>query len=147
MSSPTITTTLALETDGPALAALTTLAFSSSDAAYPLIWGNAAPGLHDCVALAALLTPVQKPGAVAYKAVDSAADTIVGFVKWVLPKPKVKGETAEAKKGGGGMPDLPGVNMELWNAKNTGPNSFQTFATRDQDLTKDWRMVSSISKK
>lgn len=137
MLPPNITTTLATEKDAPALASLITLGFSSSDSAYPLIWGSAPEGTHNMVALKALFSPVQKEGRVTFKAVDG--EKIVAFATWNLPEPRIELSANEvgAKtegKGGDGLPEIPGVNMELWRDKLEGPKKFYH---RDVDPSRD----------
>ena len=132
-----ITTTLATEEDAPTLASLVTLGFSTSDAAYPLIWGGAPEGTHDAVALKGLFTPVQNEGRVTFKALDG--ERLVGFATWNLPKPKVeiveKVEEAEKKEDKrSGFPEIPGVNTELWGDKLDGS---KRFYYRDVDPSKD----------
>jgi hypothetical protein len=94
-----------------------TTSFKASDAAYPLIWGKAAEGTHEAIAVKGIFSPVQIEGRVTYKAVDSTTGRIVGFATWKLASPKSEGE----KKGDSGLPDLPDVNMKLWNEKAEGP--------------------------
>jgi len=132
MAPSRITTTLALESDGPALAALTSVRFAF-DPAYKLIWGSTAPGVHDSVALAGLLTPVQQEYRVTYKAVDSESGKLAGFASWVLPEPEVEGE--EKPKNAGYLPSIPGANMELWGEKVKGPERSQV-----RDKTKDMHL-------
>src|SRR4051795_10480625 len=119
MAPPNISTSLALDEDAPVLASILTASFAASDAAYPLIWGSAPEGTHDAVAVKGLFTPVQQEGRVTYKAVDSVSGRIVGFATWYLPQPIVD-DGKGAKKGGEGLPNIPGVNMELWKAKLEG---------------------------
>lgn len=133
MSSPEISISLAAEEDAKSLASLTTTVFAACDKAFPIIWGSAEEGLHDKIALHGLFTPtVQREGRVTIKAID-AKGTIMGFATWVLPKPTIAGQ---GKKGGGGLPDLPGVNVVLWNDKNEGPKK---FFDKDVDELEDWR--------
>ena len=73
-----------------------------------------------------------------FKAVDG--ERLVGFATWNLPKPKAEEkvkENEDKRKGdkkGGGLPEIPGVNTELWGDKLDGP---KTFYFRDVDLSKD----------
>jgi hypothetical protein len=138
MVSSSITTTLALESDASTLASILTAGFEAGDAAYPLIWGVAPEGMHEDISVKGLFTPVQREGRVTYKAVDSTTGNIVGFATWTLPRPKVEEE--EKKKGG--LPDLPGVNMELWNDKAEGPKKSYY---RDVQIDKDFRIYSLLS--
>jgi hypothetical protein len=131
MAPPNITTTLALESDAAALASILTAGFSASDVAYPLIWGSAAPGTHDTVSVKGLFTPVQKVGRETYKAVDSVSGRIVGFATWNLPKEKAQGGAV-----GGGLPEIPGVNMELWTLK---AEAMKGSYSRDVQVDKDMR--------
>jgi hypothetical protein len=135
MAPYSIITTLATEDDAQSLSLLTTASFSASDAAYPLIWGSAPEGMHDVACLKGLFTPVQKEGRVTYKAVDSTTGRIVGFATWVLPEPKIEG--GEKKKEG--LPDLPGVNMELWHETAEG---LKWCYDRDVEVDKDLRICS-----
>jgi hypothetical protein len=130
MTPPPITIALAAQEDAPRLAAISTAAFASSDAAYPLIWGAAPEGTHDKVTEFGLFTPVQKDERVTIKAVD-ANNKLVGLATWGLPK------EAPPPKDEGGLPSLPNVNMELWNEKVYGSKE---FSERDVDPTKDMSM-------
>jgi hypothetical protein len=128
MASP-FTTRLGQESDASTLSSIITDAFAANDAAYKLIWGSTTPGTHEAVATKGLFTPLQKDRRVTYVAVD-ASEKIVGFATWELPKEK----TASAGKGGG-MPDIPGVNMALFNEKLSGLDEAKS---RDFDPTKDF---------
>jgi hypothetical protein len=146
MAPPNITTVLATEEDASTLASLMTLGFSTSDAAYSLIWGGAPEGTHDIVAIKGLFSPVQKKGRVTFKAMDG--HRLVGFATWNLPKPKVEtveetqeGEKKEETKGSG-LPEIPDVNMELWGDKLDGP---KRFYYRDVDPSKDICMSHSFN--
>ena len=134
MPSPNITTVLATEEDALTLASIMTIGFSSSDTAYPLIWGGAPEGTHDAVALKGLFSPVQKEGRLTFKAMHD--EQLVGFATWNLPKPKVeaaaKAGLSETKRSE--LPEIPGVNMELWSDKSDGP---KRFYYRDVDPSKD----------
>jgi len=132
MSIPNISISLATEEDAPALGSVMTAAFAASDAAYPLIWGSAPEGTHDMIAVKGLFTPVQQEGRVTFKAVDEANGRLVGFSTWNMPKEK-KDEPQTAEKAGG-LPPLPGVNLELWGEKVGGPRKFYD---RDVDASKD----------
>ncbi|KAL5326441.1 hypothetical protein ACEPPN_004126 [Leptodophora sp. 'Broadleaf-Isolate-01'] len=134
MPPPSITTQLATEDDAPALASIMTAAFSAADAAYPLIWGSAAEGTHDMISIVGLFTPVQKPERVTYKAVDEETQKVVGFATWTLPKGKLESEEGKMKGDGGGLPRLPGVNVDLWMEKVRGT---RRFAERDVDAERD----------
>ncbi|KAF8862419.1 acyl-CoA N-acyltransferase [Acephala macrosclerotiorum] len=137
MSASTVSISLAAEDDASAIASITTAAFAACDAAYPLIWGSAPEGTHDMIAEKGLFTPVQKEDRVTFKAVDDASGKIVGFVTWNMPKEKaVVSQTGKGKKGAG-LPDLPGVNMELWGDKVAGPRQFYD---RDVDVSKDMHL-------
>lgn len=137
MAPPSITTALALDSDASTLASILTAGFVAGDAAYPLIWGAAPEGMHEDVSVKGLFSPVQKQGRVTYKAVDSTNGNIVGFATWTLPRPRVEGEEKEK----GGLPDLPGVNMELWNDKAEGPKKSYY---RDVQIDKDFRIYSFL---
>ncbi len=85
---------------------------------------------------------MQRENRITYKAVagEGEESTIVGFVTWNLPKPKKeelggdgKGE-GQAKKEKGGLPSLPGVNVDLWMQKVNGT---RVFSERDLDPEKD----------
>jgi hypothetical protein len=92
------------------------------------------------VSVKGLFTPVQKEGRVTFKAVDREGK-IVGFATWSLPKkqvPVAEGEEEKAKSGEGGLPELPGVNTELWMSKLSGPKKFYE---RDVDPSKDICML------
>ena len=134
MAPPSITTTLATEEDASRLASIMTASFAASDVAYTLIWGSAPEGTHDMISVKGLFTPVQKEGRVTFKAVDET-EKIVGFATWNLPKEKVPEKAGDGEKGGG-LPPLPGVNIELWEDKSSGPKEFYY---RDVDPTKDIR--------
>jgi hypothetical protein len=121
---------LGQESDVGSLAAIITAAFSATDPAYPLIWGGSAPGTHEMVAVKGLFSPLQKEGRVTYVAVDTSTDAAVGFATWVLPKKK----NSESEKSGGRMPDIPGVNMKLWEEKLNGTEEARR---RDVDPAKD----------
>jgi len=127
MAAPTITIALAEQEDAQRLAAITTAAFASSDAAYPLIWGATPEGTHDKVSEYGLFTPVQKDGRITIKAVDEN-NKVVGLATWNMPK------DSPPPKEQGGLPSLPDVNMELWNEKVHGSKE---FSERDVDPTKD----------
>lgn len=132
MPASNITISLAAEEDASAIASVMTAAFAASDAAYPLVWGSVAEGTHDKVAEKGLFTPVQKEGRVTFKTVDEATGKLVGFATWVMPKEK-KVEPQAGKKEGG-LPPLPGVNLELWGEKVGGTRK---FSQRDVDEEKD----------
>ncbi|KAH7361013.1 hypothetical protein BKA65DRAFT_390619 [Rhexocercosporidium sp. MPI-PUGE-AT-0058] len=114
MPPPNIKLHLATEDDASSLASIMTAAFSSSDAAYPLIWGSAAQGTHDMMSIVGLFTPVQKPDRVTYKAVDEKSKKVIGFATWTLPKENLEIEEGREERGVGGLPKLPGVNVDLW---------------------------------
>ncbi|CZR59730.1 uncharacterized protein PAC_09624 [Phialocephala subalpina] len=137
MSASALSISLAAEEDASAIASLTTVAFAACDAAYPLIWGSAQEGTHDMIAEKGLFTPVQKEGRITFKAVDDASGKIVGFVTWIMPKEKVVVSQAGLGQKGIGLPDLPGVNMELWGEKVAGPRQFHD---RDVDESKDMHL-------
>lgn len=124
---------LGRDSDVGSLASIITEAFVATDPAYPLIWGSTAPGTHEMVAVKGLFTPLQKEERVTYVAVDASSDRVVGFATWVLPKKKIP-ETGKGD-GGGQMPAIPGVNMELWKEKLNGTEEART---RDVDPTKDF---------
>ena len=135
MPPASISTSLATEEDAPALVSVMTAAFAASDAAYPLIWGAVGDGVHDMVAVKGLFTPVQKEGRLTFKAVDTQSGKIVGLSTWNMPKAKMDvNEEAAKKEPKGGLPDIPGVNMDLWNEKVDGPKKSYY---RDVDPTKD----------
>jgi len=138
MVKSNINITLATEDDAPRLASLMTAGFASADAAFPLIWGSAPEGTHDMVAEKGLFTPVQKEGRLTFKALH-LNEKIVGFATWSLPKLEASGSLEEARKRG--LPQLPLVNMELWEAKMVGP---QEFYYRDVEQEKDMR-ISPLS--
>ncbi|KAH7417660.1 hypothetical protein BKA64DRAFT_702424 [Cadophora sp. MPI-SDFR-AT-0126] len=132
---PTNTTLqLATEDDASTLASITTAAFSTSDAAYPLIWGSAPEGTHDTMCIIGLFSPVQKADRITYKAVDEDTQTVVGFATWSLPKVLPKSEDGGSKKEEGGLPPIPGVNVDLWVDKVRGT---RVYSARDVDLEKD----------
>lgn len=139
MTAPNISISLATEEDAPALASVMTAAFAGSDAAYPLIWGSAGEGTHDMVSVKGLFTPVQKEGRVTFKAVDEANGKLVGFATWNMPKEKK--EEPKTAETAGGLPPIPGVNLELWGEKVGGPRK---FFDRDVDAEKDIRMFFSL---
>lgn len=122
---------LGQEADASSLAAIMTAAFSATDPAYPLIWGGSAPGTHEMVAVKGIFSPVQKEGRVTYVAIDTSTGTVAGFTTWVLPKEKI----SESEKSGGRMPDIPGVNMKLWEEKLNGT---ELARRRDVDPAKDF---------
>jgi hypothetical protein len=130
-----ISISLATEEDAPAIASVMTAAFVTSDAAYSLIWGSAAEGTHDIIAKKGLFTPVQKEGRVTFKAVDEANGKLVGFATWDMPKEKQDESQTATKEGG--LPPLPGVNLELWGEKVGGTRK---FSGRDVDDEKDMCM-------
>ncbi|TVY31707.1 hypothetical protein LSUB1_G008500, partial [Lachnellula subtilissima] len=118
--------------DAPTLASLTTSSFASSDAAYPLIWGSAAPGTHDAASLNGLFSPVQKADRVTLKAVLASGE-IVGLATWNMPKESVS--PGEVGGGGGeGLPVIEGVDMGLWNETAI---CFKGCYERDVDVLKD----------
>ncbi|KUJ11994.1 uncharacterized protein LY89DRAFT_688477 [Mollisia scopiformis] len=133
MATSNISISLATEDDAQALASVMTAAFAASDAAYPLIWGSAEEGTHDAISVKGLFTPVQKEGRITFKAVDDVSGKLVGFATWNMPKekPVVPPQAAEKM---GGLPPLPGVNLELWGAKVAGPRKFYD---RDFDVYQD----------
>ncbi|KAG0645653.1 hypothetical protein D0Z07_8720 [Hyphodiscus hymeniophilus] len=139
MAPPNITTALAKEENAPKLASVMTAAFSSSDAAYPLIWGVAGDSVHDAVAVQGLFTPVQKEFRVTFKAM--AGEKLVGFATWDLPKPdapKRKDVTVGETKKSAGLPDIPGVNTALWNEKVNGPTeAYSRDVEPSEDLCSD----------
>ncbi|KAK0100437.1 hypothetical protein ONS96_007714 [Cadophora gregata f. sp. sojae] len=130
MPPANITLQLASQDDAPALASVMTAAFSATDAAYPLIWGSAPDETHDMMAVMGLFSPVQKPDRVTYKAVDEEAEKVVGFATWGLPK----GKEGKSKNDEGGLPPIPGVNVELWMDK---VRSTRIYSARDVDVEKD----------
>ncbi|KAE8453020.1 hypothetical protein EG329_012207 [Mollisiaceae sp. DMI_Dod_QoI] len=132
MSTSNVSISLATEDDASALASVMTAAFSACDAAYPLIWGSAPEGTHEMLAEKGLFSPVQKEGRFTFKAVDETNGKLVGFATWNMPKEKVVGSQAGEQKGG--LPELPWVNMELWNEKTGRPKKFHD---RDVDDSKD----------
>jgi hypothetical protein len=138
MSVPKYKVLLATDEDGPAMASVVTAAFAASDAAYPLIWGGVSKETHDMVVLKGMFSPVQREWRKTFKAVDEDGN-VVGLATWTLPKPK-PAEGEEVKSGGGGIPDIPGVNMELWRAKNVDGG---ILAKRDKDEYSDMGMVRS----
>lgn len=100
------------------------------------------------VALKGLFTPLQKEGRVTFKALDG--EKVVGFATWNLPKPKVeepitqsedKGRGEKEGEKGAGLPQIPGVNTELWGEKVEGP---KTFYYRDVEPSKD-TCIPSVS--
>ena len=148
MAPPNIATVLATEDDAPLLASIMTAAFACSDAAYPLVWGGAGDEVHDAVAIKGLFSPVQKETRLTYKAMDG--NKMVGFITWNLPNPdaplkaevnatesKEKEEGKEEKKASG-LPEIPGVNTELWREKVDGPREAHH---RDVEPSKDIRNV------
>lgn len=139
MSASTVSISLAVEEDALAIASVMTAAFAARDAAYPVIWGAASEGTHDMIAAKELFTPVQREDRVTFKAVDDASGKPVGFVIWTMPKEKVVVSQPEEEKKGVGLPDLPGVNTELWREKLAGLGQYYD---RDVDVTKDMRMCS-----
>jgi hypothetical protein len=118
MSVKNISTSLAMEEDAPSIASIMTVAFAASDSAYQIIWGNSSTEMHDMVALHGLLTPLQRPERVTFKAVDSSG-RIVGFATWTLPKIAPESTDREEE-----LPNLPGINMELWKEKIGVSNDF-----------------------
>ncbi|KAL2074976.1 hypothetical protein VTL71DRAFT_8756 [Oculimacula yallundae] len=137
MSSTEFTTALATEDDGPALASIMTAAFSHSDAAYPLIWASADEGTHDRMCIMGLFTPVQKSDRVTYKIMDDEIQKAVGFATWTLPKESPESKDRESQERKGGLPSLPGVNIELWMDKVGGTRG---FSERDVDKAKDMEL-------
>lgn len=132
---PNITTSLATDQDAPTLASIMTAAFAAGDATYPLVWGAAPEGTHDNIVINGLYTPVQQEGRVTYKAVDKGTGELVGFATWSLPKVGSEDQGKEKReKKDVGLPELPGVNMELWRLKFNGMRGFRE---RDIDATKD----------
>lgn len=93
-------------------------------------------------ALNGLFSPVQKEGRVTFKAVDG--ERLVGFATWKFPEPKVEEKVEEGEnkntgekdgdKKASGLPEIPGVDTELWRDKLDGP---KTFYFRDVDPSKD----------
>lgn len=77
-----------------------------------------------------------------YKAVDEEAKRVVGFVTWELPKVLAKDGKEKGKKAEGGLPPIPGVNVDLWMAKVGGT---RVYSARDVDVEKDMgRLTSEI---
>lgn len=76
---------------------------------------------------------MQRDDRVTFKAVDEDNGKVVGFVSWTLPKEQKEGEGKKEGKGGG-LPPIPGVNLELWGEKVGGPRK---FSDRDVDREKD----------
>jgi hypothetical protein len=128
-----MTTRLALPADTPTLAHIMTRAFSSTDTAYPLIWGSAGDEMHEQLAVNGLFTPLQREDRVTYVAVDSDGK-ILGFATWTLLGMKGDGgKKKEEKKEGGGM-KLEGVNLRLLGEKMEGLSGAKE---RDVDGGKD----------
>lgn len=132
------TTTLALEEDARNLAFLMTAAFSASDVAYPLIWGpKAPPGAHNLLAWKGLFTPVQREDRVTFKAMKNGR--LVGFASWTLPDPNTPKKKVQEEKEGEPkpreLPEIPGVNLVLWNEKLRGPTK---TSARYIDHSKDF---------
>jgi len=132
MTPENITISLATDSDAPFLASVMTASFAINNPAWSLIWGEG-HDLHDKISIIGLFTPIVKPFYITYKAVDSANGRVVGFAVWTLPQEEIK------KTGGGGMPELPGVNMDLFNAKHAGGRA---LSERDCDATKDMCMLT-----
>lgn len=126
-----VTVRLGEQSDVGILSSIMTDAFAATDPVYPLIWGSAAPGTHEMVAVKGLLTPLQREARVTYVAVDASSERIVGFATWVLPRERIP----EAGKGEGGMPAIPGVNMKLLDEIF---NWTEGVRSRDVDPTKDF---------
>lgn len=76
---------------------------------------------------------VQKQDRVTFKAVDEK-QKLLGFATWNLPQ-----KTVSPKSGIVGLPEIPGVNMQLWNDKVKVPREFHE---RDVDPKKDMRMYT-----
>lgn len=123
---------LGQDSDVGSLASIITAAFASTDHAYPLIWGAAAPGTHEMVAVKGLFTPVQKEGKVTFVAVETSTNSVVGFATWDLPKKKLP---KTGKGSGERIPDISGVNMKLWEEKL---RASEPARERDVDPTKDF---------
>ncbi|PQE22051.1 Acyl- N-acyltransferase protein [Rutstroemia sp. NJR-2017a BBW] len=72
----------ATDPDIPRLAQISTLAFSTHDAAYRIVWGQTLPGAHDA-AITHLLLPPQSSTRCTMKVTIS--EQIAGFALWYLP--------------------------------------------------------------
>lgn len=83
------------------------------------------------VAVKGLFSPLQKEGEITYVAVDTSSEKVVGFATWQLPKQNVPEKGNEGER----IPDIPGVNMKLWDEKLNGT---QAARRRDLDPTKDF---------
>jgi hypothetical protein len=129
MAAP-FTIRLGQESDVGNLSRIMTDAFAATDPVYPLIWGTAAPGAHEMVAVKGLFSPLQNEGRVTYVAVDTSSEKVVGFATWDLPRQKIP-DSGKA----GRMPDIPGVNMKLLDEKFNGT---QGARRRDVDPTADF---------
>ncbi|TAQ90805.1 hypothetical protein B7494_g827 [Chlorociboria aeruginascens] len=118
-----------------------TAAFASTDQAYPLIWGSVGDKVHEDIAKLAIFTPVQKPGRVTYTAVESATNRIVGFTIWTLLAEKKE----EAVDTSGGVPDIPGVNMDLWRWKlASGRTAWGSKMDRSKDMYSNQQVTGPI---
>jgi hypothetical protein len=138
MAPSSISIVLAVEADAPVLSSIMNSAFTSRDAAFPLIWDGTPDGFCDYITIKSLFNPVQKRDRVTYKAVtttESGEEETIGFATWGLARNQEEVEKLmEAKGKGAGVPDLQGVNMGLWSAKLEGP--MENFF-RDVDPGKD----------
>ncbi|KAH8803534.1 acyl-CoA N-acyltransferase [Xylogone sp. PMI_703] len=135
-----ISITEATESDGSALAAVMTAAFSACDAAYSLIYASCPPGTHDNLAMQFLFTPVQRADRITFKAVDNKTGKIVGFASWSIPAGRAipaelekSGDDDEPRKAE--LPAIPGMNMTLWVEKISGPPNPPSFSEEEISKT------------
>ncbi|KAF7877430.1 hypothetical protein EAF04_001107 [Stromatinia cepivora] len=87
---------LAEPQDTPRLAAITTRALEASDAIFPHVWGNTAPGAHDAAVLL-LFNQLQGDAKATWKIkIDGK---IVGYARWFMPvDSEMAGCKAECKQ-------------------------------------------------
>lgn len=115
MAPHNIIISIAENKDSQDLASVMTASFAAAgDPAWNLVWGSASPETHDNVAIGGFFDPVEQPFFAIHKAVDSDTGNIVGFTRWKLPNPNAD---YPSKPSGWKMPAIPGVNVDLFNAK------------------------------
>ena len=134
MSPQNIITSVAENKDAQELASVMTASFAASgDPAWNLVWGAATPETHDKLAIGGFFSPVDQPFYAVHKATDSITGKIVGFTRWKLLNPEAD---HPSKPSGWKLPDIPGVNADLFNAKAAVA---EPTALRDKNEQTDMR--------
>jgi len=136
MASQNITIAVAENKDAHELASVMTASFAAAgDPAWNLVWGASSIETHDKLAIGGFFDPVEQPFFAIHKAVDNDTGKIVGFTRWKLPNPDAEypGKPSNWK-----LPAIPGVNADLFNAKNARSES---AALRDRNDQTDMRKL------